>query len=580
MANLRTNNLSGEQGQNAYRGSVFFSGNGSALRAVESDSNLTFGTGDFTIEFWILRTNTNQAVYLDWRNQGGNQGHRVTLYNPTTGSGDLYLYTNGGNRISVSNGISSINSWHHVALARENSSTKLFVNGLQVGSTYTDGSGGTPNDYVGPQDSGGVYIGRYSGGSYDTSGYISNLRIVKGTAVYTANFTPPNTRLPVIDGTVLLTCTSPGNVSKTEGGNDVQPSAKNNNSTPPVASSFTPNSPVGFSTTTDVGSQYGTTFDGFGSFATSSYMVPPAGNTRERNRGRAVLGGGFDTSPGAQTTDMQFFEVQSQGNTQTFGDLTQARWIPAAYASSTRACFAGGGSPSRVNTIDFVTIATTSNATNFGDLTSTRTYFMGYSSSTRGIAAGGGDPSLSDVIDYVTIATAGDATDFGNLTVARQEVMSACSPTRGLTMGGFLTPNPSTDVVDYVTIASTGNAIDFGDLTAASGHGAATSDNTRVIFAGGYSPGTTYSNKIEFFTTASTGNGTDFGDLITAVISAYGMPSDNTRGVLCGGFVSPANINSMQQITIQTTGDAVDFGDVTVKKRGNGGTSDSHGGLS
>ena len=40
------------------------------------------------------------------------------------------------------------------------------------------------------------------------------------------------------------------------------------------ASRFTPNSPVGFSTTTDVGSQYGSTFDGFGSFATSTYMVP------------------------------------------------------------------------------------------------------------------------------------------------------------------------------------------------------------------------------------------------------------------------------------------------------------------
>ena len=45
------------------------------------------------------------------------------------------------------------------------------------------------------------------------------------------------------------------------------------------------------STTTDVGSQYGSTFDGFGSFATSTYMVPPKGNTTERNRGRAIIGG-------------------------------------------------------------------------------------------------------------------------------------------------------------------------------------------------------------------------------------------------------------------------------------------------
>ena len=95
MANLRTNNLSGEQGQNAYRGSVFFAGNstGTALRAVESDSNLTFGTGDFTIEFWILRNNTDQAVYLDWRNTGGAQGHRVTLYSTSSSTNKLYFYS-------------------------------------------------------------------------------------------------------------------------------------------------------------------------------------------------------------------------------------------------------------------------------------------------------------------------------------------------------------------------------------------------------------------------------------------------------------------------------------------------------
>ena len=42
---------------------------------------------------------------------------------------------------------------------------------------------------------------------------------------------------------------------------------------------------AGFSTTTDVGSQYGTTFDGFGSFATSTYMVPLVEIQRETGRG-------------------------------------------------------------------------------------------------------------------------------------------------------------------------------------------------------------------------------------------------------------------------------------------------------
>ena len=60
MANLRTNNLSGEQGRNAYRGSVFFDGEeGSYLNLASGAliSGTGFGTNDFTVEFWI-----NQGV--------------------------------------------------------------------------------------------------------------------------------------------------------------------------------------------------------------------------------------------------------------------------------------------------------------------------------------------------------------------------------------------------------------------------------------------------------------------------------------------------------------------------------------
>ena len=63
------------------------------------------------------------------------------------------------------------------------------------------------------------------------------------------------------------------------------------------ASRFTPNSPVGFSTTTDVGTQFGSTFDGVTTFDSQAYLVPPGGNTRERNRGRGVIGGGTTPKP-------------------------------------------------------------------------------------------------------------------------------------------------------------------------------------------------------------------------------------------------------------------------------------------
>ena len=71
MANLRTNNLCGEGGRNAYSGSLFFDGDSSYL-ALGSGVVPSFGTGDFTIEFWI-----NQGV------NAGNYTGLVTLTSST-----------------------------------------------------------------------------------------------------------------------------------------------------------------------------------------------------------------------------------------------------------------------------------------------------------------------------------------------------------------------------------------------------------------------------------------------------------------------------------------------------------------
>ena len=77
----------------------------------------------------------------------------------------------------------------------------FFVNGVKAPTTHTwgynIGSGGTA----------GVTLGATMYGEF-MRGYISNLRVVKGTAVYTSNFTPPTSALTNISGTVLLCCQS------------------------------------------------------------------------------------------------------------------------------------------------------------------------------------------------------------------------------------------------------------------------------------------------------------------------------------------------------------------------------------
>ena len=301
MGILRADRITGLGGANAITGSTHFAGSPTTGNYLRVDTGLTedftFGTGDFTFEFWVYSEGSGFQQHF-WDGRGTTNDNRLLIYMDS--SNNVYYFGNSSQRITSSTTLPK-GEWVHFAVARASGSTKMFFNGTQTGSTYSDSI-----DFIAPTH-GSAFIGSNggtngiipTGGGY-FNGFLSNYRIVKGTAVYTANFTPPNTRLTAIDGTVLLTCTSSGNVSETEGGNDVIPSAKrvslHDSQTPPVASSFIPNSPVGFSTTTDVGSQYGTTFNGFGNFATSTYMVPPGGNTRERNRGRAVFGGGQSTS--------------------------------------------------------------------------------------------------------------------------------------------------------------------------------------------------------------------------------------------------------------------------------------------
>ena len=79
----------------------------------------------------------------------------------------------------------------------------------------------------------------------------------------------------------------------------------------------------------------------------------------------------------------------------------------------------GGGSPSYVNIMNFITISTTGNAEDFGDLIGTRRYtLVAVSNKTRGIIGGGGTPTVTTSLDYFTISTQGNSSDFGDMTVA------------------------------------------------------------------------------------------------------------------------------------------------------------------
>jgi len=145
-----------------------------------------FGTGDFTIEFWINPSSVHTPILYDSRPGGGN-GPYACIYML---SNVPYYYANTGDRIIASTALTP-GVWYHLAVSRVSGNTRMFINGTQVGSTYVDStnysSGGTNRPVFG--ESG------YSGGSAIYNGYMSNLRIIKGQGLYSSTFTPATSPL-------------------------------------------------------------------------------------------------------------------------------------------------------------------------------------------------------------------------------------------------------------------------------------------------------------------------------------------------------------------------------------------------
>jgi hypothetical protein len=542
MGILRTNEISGLETPTPVTGSVSFDGSGDYL-SLASSGDFDFGSGSFTIEAWvypqtlsadilIITSNSTGGFFFGRRNSGAyiGYGRLNTAWDNSSGN-DLI-----------------INQWNHIAVCRDNSNNiRVFLNGIQSGSTQTLSTsynlntltiGGTTSDY---------YI----------NGYISNLRILKGTALYTSNFTPPTRELQPIGDTVLLCCNNPDSAGAEATGKAI---TVNGNA---AASTFSPGLTRDFT--------YGTQFSGVTKFDTQGYFVPPSGTTEQRGRGRGVFGGGVNP---AVINQIEYIEIQSQGNSIDFGDLTQSRLALSASSSSTRGIFAGGEDPARVNIIDYVSIKNTSNSLDFGDLSVKRSDVSACSSNTRSLIAGGYDaPSPSNIIEYITIASLGNSQTFGILSAIKWGTASCSSPIRGVFAGGH-TPS-AINVIEYVTISALGNAIDFGDLTQTRYSAAGCSSSTRGIFGGGLLVPTQV-NTIDYITISSIGNAIDFGDLIQPRQSLAGS-SSSIRGVFGGGF---STTNTIDYITISSTGNAQDFGDLTVSKHYVSACSDSHGGLS
>jgi hypothetical protein len=161
---------------------------GSNNLSVTNSAVLDPGTGDFTIEFWtyLNSTTANASFY-----RGNNNGVDIFM----NGTGKLAMGQAQVATLITDSVTMTTAAWVHVAVVRSSGTTTLYKNGTSVGSA------GDSTNYV---TDAANYIGSNPGGPYRINGYMSNLRVVIGTAVYTTAFTPPTTTLRAISGTALL----------------------------------------------------------------------------------------------------------------------------------------------------------------------------------------------------------------------------------------------------------------------------------------------------------------------------------------------------------------------------------------
>jgi len=165
-------------------GSLFFDGSGDYIQIPDHD-DLSLGTGDFTLEAWIWQQNSaasdSHHIINKWSSTGTGKEYILRIAE-SSGNKLQLLYTNDGSNNIIVTGNTPINNhtWTHVAAMGVSDTIKLFVNGVQQTSTGTQGTihNGTEPLAIGAQTNAG------SPSQY-FDGYISNARIVKGSAVYT-----------------------------------------------------------------------------------------------------------------------------------------------------------------------------------------------------------------------------------------------------------------------------------------------------------------------------------------------------------------------------------------------------------
>jgi hypothetical protein len=163
--------------------------------SYQGSSNFNLSNVSFTIEayIWVQTLSTNQYIV----------NLASSLVSPSglvfgINSSGYPIIGNGAGTINAGSIAVSVNSWNHIAVVSNGTTCTLYTNGVANATTYN----------FNPNSASYVYIGKDAAGSNYFNGYVSNIRIVSGTQVYTGNFTPSTVPLTFLSNTILLTAQS------------------------------------------------------------------------------------------------------------------------------------------------------------------------------------------------------------------------------------------------------------------------------------------------------------------------------------------------------------------------------------
>jgi hypothetical protein len=169
-------------------GSAYF-GTTTDYLTVPSSSNFAFGTGDFTVEAWlypVTAPNAGGTFFI----VGSTTNGFIFGYQNATSWGAA---SNGGSWFITSTTLPTLNAWNYISITRSSGTAYLFLNGTLLTSAASAQNFPAMSTYIGHPST-----------NQSVNGYLSNLRALQGTALYTTSNTPPTTPLTAIANTSLL----------------------------------------------------------------------------------------------------------------------------------------------------------------------------------------------------------------------------------------------------------------------------------------------------------------------------------------------------------------------------------------